>query len=90
VRKPDASTGYASYLAVNGARAEDFVFAWRFKGGAGDGGHGDSVSHRVEDFDGVPFRPIRRNVAIDKLNDIPSFKPMLWHIALQDGVGIEF
>jgi hypothetical protein len=29
-------------------------------------------------------------MVIDKLDDIPPFKPMLRHIALQDGVGIEF
>jgi hypothetical protein len=27
----------------------------------------------MEDFDGIPFRPIRRNVAIDKLDDFPPF-----------------
>jgi hypothetical protein len=56
----------------------------------GTGGHGNSVAHGVEDFDGVPFGSIGRDVAIDGPDDIAPFKPMLWHIALQDGVGIEF
>ena len=78
------------YLPVHGARAENFVFAQWFEGGDGDGGDGNSVAHRVEDFDGVPFRAIRRNVMIDKLDDVAPLKPMLWHIALQHGVAIEF
>lgn len=82
--------GYASCLTVHQARAEDFVFAQRFEGSTGYGGDGNSIAHRVEDFDGVPFRPIRRNVVVDKLDDIAPFKSMLWDIARQDGVGIEF
>jgi hypothetical protein len=55
-----------------------------------NGGDGNSVAHHVEDFDGVPFHAIRRNVVIDKLDDIAPLKPMLSHIALQHGAGIEF
>jgi hypothetical protein len=92
-RVPDSGAVWPAmrrYLAVHRARAEDFVFTQWFNGGAGDGSNGNGITHRVEDFDGVPFRPIRCDVIVDKLDDIAPLKPMLWNIARQDGVGIEF
>jgi hypothetical protein len=72
------------------ARTEDFVFAKWFEGGGGNGRDGDGVADGVEDFDGITFRAVGRNVVVHELDDVTPFEAMLRHITRKHGIGVEF
>jgi len=67
-------------------RGKNFILAQRFESGFGNGGYGDGVAHGVEDFDGVAFAAVARDMVVNKLDDVAALEPVLRHVAGQNGV----
>lgn len=71
-------------------RAENFVFAERFKCGIGDRDYSQRVTQRVEHLGTVPFGAIRRDVVFHRLHDVTAFEAVFRQVPGQHHIVVGF
>ena len=90
--KPEAviSLCVCNPLLRQRSSAEHFVLTKGFERREGDGGDGHGFTHRVEDFDGVPFCAIEGNMVVQKLDDVATTQPIFRQIHGEGRISIRF
>ena len=68
---------------MENAGAEHFVAAQRLEIVLGDSSHGDGVSGRVEDLDGITLFPVPRHMMVDNDDHVATAQVVLWQVMRQ-------